>query len=198
MPSKRRSGGGTAKSEGRAASQTGPASIPAVAPISAEAVHGLRGPHLYNAVVGAAELKGIRLAGAGFEVKPKYFAMTEAEGEAIRLSYDREMSDYAFDDEVGLARATFTWRMSAELDTAKLVSTTASYVIVYSNLAGKDPKAAKSFIKRVGAFATYPYFRAFVSQLDWSADTRLPPMPVLRESVRPSDEPEDEQEKPPA
>jgi hypothetical protein len=37
----------------------------------------------------------------------------------------------------------------------------------------------KMFIDHVGKTATYAYFRALFAQLDWSANLRSPPLPVL-------------------
>ena len=61
-----------------------------------------------------------------------------------------------------------------------LLDITCSYFVVYSIDADLNEHAVHDFVKRVGQFATFPYFRAMVAHYNWEAGAELPTLPVLK------------------
>jgi hypothetical protein len=131
----------------------------------------------YNAVVAAATLAAVLLTELEFKHEP--VADTTAKRD---LHFGGEIVAVTFEPATGTATGMFQWWVEARHGAAVSLRLTAKYVVQYAGLVGQDEDAAKAFVAKVGRFASYPYFRALASQINWEAGANLPPMPVLRES----------------
>jgi preprotein translocase subunit SecB len=133
----------------------------------------------YNFVVKCAALDHVRLLNSKFDVKQSFFQ----EQGLPKLAYDVSTADTFFDKEQGIAFARIDLSVEAKRSRSKVLGCTAQYVIGYSGLEDCEEEAVALFLKRVGPFACYPYFRSLFASLDWAAGTRLPPLPVHRENA---------------
>lgn len=131
----------------------------------------------YNYVVKCASLEHIRLLDVSFEVQPEFFG---GEGKPS-LSYDVSNEQSFFDAEKGSAFAVVAIDVSGRRSRHKVLACKAKYVVGYSGLSGCDEEAVNVFLRRVGPFSAYPYFRSLFANLDWSAGTQLPPLPIHKE-----------------
>ncbi len=134
----------------------------------------------YSKVVDASELEGVTLLGLNFEVNPRFFG----ERDDSELGYDIDVVEQKYEVEASKAVAFIECAVYANINDDRVFNCDAKYVVVYSLAEKCDPEAVKIFLKRVAVFACYPYFRAVVANLDWSAGTNLPPMPVHREVTK--------------
>lgn len=136
----------------------------------------------YNAIVGAATLGDIKLVDLNFNVKTKYFD----ESKKAKASYDHEISEIHYDAESQTLGGMFSWRVTVEKGRSKALLVRAVYLVIYDNVPDVGAVHAEAYFRRVGRFATYPYFRTTVSQLSWASGAELPILPVLREPPRKS------------
>lgn len=131
----------------------------------------------YSKVVDASELQGVTLLGLTFQVNPRFFG----ERDDAELGYDIDAVEQKYEAEANKAIAFIECSVYATINDDRVFNCDAKYVVIYELSERCDPKAVQMFLKRVAVFACYPYFRAVVANLDWSAGTNLPPMPVHRE-----------------
>lgn len=137
----------------------------------------------YNNLVHEAELTDIRLVDLKFNAKPAYFAALRGEnegGKALVRAFDGKMSDIFYDKELSTLGGQFDWVTEVKVGGKKLLKVEARYLVVYGNVPSAPEKTRERYIQRVGKFATYPYYRALVSQISWESKTELPVMPVLK------------------
>jgi hypothetical protein len=138
----------------------------------------------YNRVVAQAELVSIDLAHCEFNVSDDYFAVRHAcqdGGEAPAFSYHNSIGEEHLDEEAGLASGKFDWFLSVSAQDAPLLKINAAFVVSYRNLQECRPEAVALFLRKVGRFASFPYFRSLVANLSWMSNANLPTLPVLRE-----------------
>ena len=139
----------------------------------------------YDAVVSNAELGDLFLQSSEFEMRPDYYSarnLTDSkEGHAINLSVEFSADDIFFDSEDGVVGGNFIWILRAKVGRKQLLKLKCVYVCFYTGLEGKNEGAAIAFLKRVGRFATYPYFRTFTSQISWCSGADLPILPLMKE-----------------
>jgi hypothetical protein len=144
----------------------------------------------YNAVVDRAELASISLIEVNFKVRPEHFADGER-SPAGKLRYGIAVEEASFNAETGCGGVFLDCEAASRKGRKNSVQCKAKYFVGYRNMVGCDEAAAKAFMSRVGRFTCYPYFRSLLATLNWSADTQLPALPVLREPVpgyrKPSD-----------
>lgn len=136
----------------------------------------------YGRVVDNAELSTVSLVSLNFAVHPSYFEKQEE----IQLGYEINVSEHNYNTEQGSVLAVVECSVSANVDDEPLFKCDASYVVGYALSQECDIEAVSAFVKRVGVFACYPYFRSIVANVDWAAGTHLPPMPVHREVKAPA------------
>lgn len=133
---------------------------------------------LYGKVVDAAELQAVTLVNLNFVVQPQFF---EKQAD-VSFGYDIDVVEENYDADTGGAIAIIDCAVYASINDEKLFNCEAKYIVVYALSETCDRNAVSSFLKRVSVFACYPYFRSIVASVDWAAGTRLPPMPVHRET----------------
>jgi len=134
----------------------------------------------YNEVVDRAALGSIRLLDLNFAIKPDCLAK-EDYGSNSKFAYGVSTKDIDFDSGSGRGGASFTCEATSSLGRVKAAHCKAVYYVSYRNMTGCEETATKAFMGRVGRFTCYPYFRALLATLDWSATAKLPTLPVLRE-----------------
>ena len=132
----------------------------------------------YNKVARAAKLRRIMLLRSNFAVQLDYFAVMDKEG-APKPTYGGNFANQTFDVKAGRASCEWTWTISARQNRRRLLSIEVTYLIVYAGLEGCIEEAVVRYLRRVGRFASYPYFRAHVSQLNWESGANLPILPTI-------------------
>ncbi|KQZ32163.1 hypothetical protein ASD50_13815 [Mesorhizobium sp. Root552] len=135
----------------------------------------------YHHVVDSAELVSISLIKSQFEVKPNFFSSEKARQ---NIGFDIDVSELDFSEEKGAVMAFLNASVESRIGKKRELLFRADYIVFYGGLVGASPEAVDAFVKRVAPFACYPYFRALFANHDWAANTRLPPLPVLREPVK--------------
>ena len=130
----------------------------------------------YNAAIGSVVLSDIKLVYMAFQVTPKYWAANLEH----KFSYGLKLDKFNFDQETGDALGVFECNVSSSIDSELVLTASASYLIVYSDLSGHTENTAKMLLEGVGGIAVYPYFRSLVATLSWNSGANLPPLPVLK------------------
>ncbi|MBM6397883.1 hypothetical protein JQC79_19205 [Ochrobactrum anthropi] len=135
----------------------------------------------YNAIVKEAELIDIRLVGFNFKMQPQYYEYTDGgkKGKS-KKSFGVEISPVNYDPDTTSLGSEFEWRLEVTGGKRKLLTITANYFVVYGNVPAVGAEHHKTFMQRVGRFATFPYFRSLVSQMSWESKAELPILPVLK------------------
>lgn len=143
----------------------------------------------YNEVVASAELGDISLVNANFSLDTEYFAKrSEAEeGEgSIEFLKNLKIQELTYEEKEGFVGASFNWSLEVKSKRKQLLKLDCEYICYYTNVPGMDREVVEVFMKRVGRFATYPYFRSLASQMSWASGTDLPLLPVLKERIKSS------------
>jgi hypothetical protein len=136
----------------------------------------------YNKVVEAAELLAVNLVEIAMSVKPSYFSYSIAE---LKLVYTVEVDKVLSDDNMNSAMAMVNFEVKSKHGKTKHLVCKAQYMVAYTGLKGCETTEVDKFISRVAIFACYPYFRAVFANLNWSAGTNLPPLPIYKEPIVP-------------
>lgn len=134
----------------------------------------------YNKVVDCADISSVQLIHIEFNVLPRYYS--NQKDQAIGYEVNTEDSYYNAGD--GFAACLVSFKVEAKDDEGSNLECSARYTVSYRIAQPCDEKAVKTYLKRVGVFACYPYFRGLFANLDWSANTRLPPLPVHKENIK--------------
>ena len=134
----------------------------------------------YNDVAGAAELAQIMLVSSNFEVKPEFWKAKKEDSDKIKHIYDWDILQYDYDQKEGSAMSRIIFVIHLKYGRKIVLDINCSYLIIYKGIPDKHPEAVEMFMKRIGRFAAYPYFRTHVSQLSWESNTKLPILPTIR------------------
>jgi len=130
----------------------------------------------YNKAARLAQLSSIVLEKVDFRVLP---AALRVEAAALKRELNVETELLRYDSNDGDCIATISWDIILRDKRKKVAWCKASYVVFYYDLKSFSEDIIKMFIDNVGKTATYAYFRALYAQLDWSANLRSPPLPVM-------------------
>jgi hypothetical protein len=139
----------------------------------------------YDAVVAKAELREIKLIGLNFNIKPKFFAEADLESSdkkagSLNSTFESTFPTAFYDSKDSYLGGQINWSAVVKKGRSKIVSIEAVYLILYSGVPEVEEEHALAFLRRVGRFATYPYFRALVSRLSSESGLDLPILPVLK------------------
>lgn len=134
----------------------------------------------YNDVVDRAEISAVQLLNIDFDVSPRYYANERKEN---IIGYEVRTEESFYDQKEGFAACLVSFDVEAKDDEGPTLECKARYTVSYRISKPCDEKSVKVFLDRVGVFACYPYFRGLFANLDWAANTRLPPLPVHKENV---------------
>ena len=77
----------------------------------------------------------------------------------------------------------FQWHAEVKIKRRSCLRIKSEYLLVYSGLKGKDYMHVEYFFRKVGRFATYPYFRSHFSHHTSESGLVIPPLPTLSERV---------------
>ena len=132
----------------------------------------------YNKLVSSARLRALILENVDFKIKPEALSAEKAALKRQLVPKTKIMS-LGLDD--GTCMANVIWEVSFKLKNKNVVRCSASYIISYDGVQDScTADAVTVFLENVGKVATYAYFRALYSQLDWSATLGSDPLPVIQ------------------
>lgn len=137
---------------------------------------------LYNQVVACAELSNIQLIHINFDVQPRYFLEEPDDEDEANLGYEISVDETHYEPSEGMAACMMSFDVSAGDSQGAALQCKAKYAVSYRMGEVCDEQAVETFLRRVGVFACYPYFRGLFAQIDWAANTHLPPLPIHKES----------------
>jgi hypothetical protein len=136
----------------------------------------------YSKVSLSARLQDIKLIGSSYFVRPEIFVVS-TDLEKMDLRFSGECEHYSFDEDEGICFGHFLWTALIKSGRKSCLKLKAEYLLLYSNLEGCDANHVNFFFKKVGRFATYPYFRSHFSHHTSETGIAMPPLPVLQERV---------------
>lgn len=131
----------------------------------------------YNKVARAVQLLRISLISSRFFILPEFFFGQS--DQAPKLNFQAKMANPKFDAENGTASCEWEWGMTAEAAEKVTFNLEATYLLAYGALKDCDFEAIQFYMRRVGRFTAYPYFRAKVSQLSWESGANIPILPSI-------------------
>jgi hypothetical protein len=134
----------------------------------------------YNDVVSNAELVDIKLTSSSFRVEAEYFVGSDADR---KLEVLGSPSWTQHDTEQRIVVGGFDWKVTCRCSRKVVLSIKASYLVAYELKAPSEEKYADRFVRNVGKFAVYPYFRNLVAQYSAAASAELPLLPVLKQRI---------------
>lgn len=134
----------------------------------------------YDLIVERANLLDIRMNGLDFNIVPDYYQFEKNNFDNVKFTFEGSFNHINFNRESGILFGEIEWTCKAKNKNRNLLKINATYLIVYIDIPSVSDDPAEGFLKKVGRFATYPYFRSTVSQLSWSSEANIPIMPVLK------------------
>lgn len=136
----------------------------------------------YNKVSRAAQLREIKLIASTYMVRPEAFEVAQ-DLENLRNNFSGVCTDFICDAEEGLAWGRFQWVAEIKSGRRACLKLSSEYLVLYSNIHQCDEPHVEAYFRKVGRFATYPYFRATFSHNIGETGILLPPLPTLSERV---------------
>ena len=131
---------------------------------------------LYNETVRKANLLDIYLSKLEFDVDRVQLSKSPEPS----LNYGSAIDRFLYDQETGSFLVSVKWRVDMKHGRKSVSKCVAIYDIMYDGLVTSNDEVLKIFADNVATSATYSYFRSLFATLDWSAQLRLPPLPVLK------------------
>lgn len=131
--------------------------------------------NLYNRVVREARLVQILLTKVNFQVDRNLFGLENA-----KLVYGGKTSYFKYDQESSSCSIGINWSVKMQSGKRSAVKCTANYDIIYDGFTVNNEEVLQIFADNVARAATYSYFRSLYASLDWAAELRSPPLPVLK------------------
>lgn len=136
----------------------------------------------YNKVSRSAQLREIKLIASNYMVRPEAFAAAQ-ELESLKNSFSGVCTDFICDADEGLAWGRFQWVAEIKSGRRACLKLSSEYLVLYSDVHDCDGQHVEAYFRKVGRFATYPYFRATFSHNIGETGILLPPLPTLTERV---------------
>lgn len=134
----------------------------------------------YKELTVAARLQDIRLISSDYVIRPEVF---EALEDLENMVFSGAPTGFHFDSETGLMIGNYRWAAEVKLGRRKVLKLTSEYLVAYTGMASFEERYVRMYFKKVGRFATYPYFRSDFSHHSSSSGIMLPPLPSLNERV---------------
>lgn len=131
---------------------------------------------LYNEVVDQANLRKLLLSDVSFKINREMDVSSEKPRKAI----DGRMVSFSKDPESNAIAATIEWSITMKVGRKLYAKCIAVYHVIYDGFSIEDEEILELFAFNVGRPATYTYFRSLFATLDWAAELRLPPLPVMK------------------
>lgn len=130
---------------------------------------------LYNKAASEARLEKLMLSDLTFKVNRELESATTKPS----MAFDSQLIAFSYDDTAKAAAATIEWSATQRVGRKIFSKCTAQYHIIYSGFSIGDEDIIARFVFNVGRPATYTYFRSLFATLDWAAELRNPPLPVV-------------------
>jgi hypothetical protein len=141
----------------------------------------------YNAVVQGAKLLDIRMTSSRFEAKSDYFLLREREKNEnkslMTLGMEDELSKCTYVRDEGLMFGELSWHAYSKAGKKRILYVKSDYLVVYSSGTDLEERYVEAFLRNVGKFATFPYFRALVATYSAASSADLPILPVLKQPI---------------
>jgi hypothetical protein len=131
----------------------------------------------YNKLVDSARLLALILEKVDFKIQPNALNADKSELKR-RLFPKTKIMSTGLDD--GTCVANIIWEVDIKRKNKNVVKCIASYIISYQGVKDCSADGVTVFLENVGKVATYAYFRALYSQLDWGANLNSEPLPVIQ------------------
>ena len=132
---------------------------------------------MYNRAVREARLVTILLSGTTFKVTREN---TPSEEDEIVPSYKGVLKEVSYQKEFGACLIQIEWQVQVKVHRKQFVKCTATYDIIYDGFKEASEEIVSLLAENVAKPASYAYFRALYANLDWSADLRFPPLPIIK------------------
>lgn len=136
----------------------------------------------YSKVSCAARLREIKLIASSYMVRPEAFEAAQDPNE-LKNSFSGKCIDFIFDANDGLAWGRFQWVAEIKAGRKACLKLSSEYLVLYSDIFECDELHVEAYFRKIGRFATYPYFRATFSHNIGETGILLPPLPTLSERV---------------
>lgn len=131
---------------------------------------------LYNQVVTDARLRKLMLSDLTFKVNREL----DVSSSKPTMQFEGILAAFSFDAEAKAIAATIEWIATQKQGRKVYSKCAAQYHIIYDGFTVEDEDILERFAFNVGRPATYTYFRALFASLDWAAELRNPPLPVVK------------------
>ncbi|MGY4399376.1 hypothetical protein [Bradyrhizobium sp. USDA 3315] len=132
----------------------------------------------YNQAVRKARLVTLTLRSVNFTVNREILDADDDDAD-VKPTYGGRVKQVAFDTKEGNLLCTVEWTVDFKYKRKRFVKCAADYDVAYGNLMDFDESTAVLLAENVARPASYAYFRALFANLDWSAELRSPPLPVI-------------------
>lgn len=133
-------------------------------------------PVAYNRLVAHATVQGIRLIGTRFDVSPKALSSDRSKW-SYRL-HDELVASHC-DEEALQLRGEYIYEATCISSRSRMVKVTGRYLATFGLSSACAADAGDSYLRNVGRFACYPYFRALFATLTDQCGLLLPPLPII-------------------
>lgn len=137
----------------------------------------------YNEIARVARLREVRLFESDYSLKLNFLSDIECyESRDAVYMFVGKCKHVAL-SESGVCIGVFAWTADVKVGRTKALKASAEYIVVYSELEGRDEEYVKLFFEKVGKFTSFPYFRSHVAHLTSASALHLPPLPSLTDRV---------------
>lgn len=134
----------------------------------------------YNRAVRQANLVTILLSKIDFKVNREIKRPVKSDERKSTPSYGGKLVKFQFNEEAKAFIASVAWTVELKVGRQTYSKCVAHYDVIYNGFSDIDEEIVELFAENVARPATYTYFRALFASLDWSAELRLPPLPVIK------------------
>lgn len=148
---------------------------------AATAAHSKVSASQYSEAVDAAEIIDIRLIKSEFVVEPEGLSRERSQW---KQSYDFQVRDVAFDGTRNLLNGLVVGDAVCKVGRKRIIGLKCRYLVAYVVSGSPTEAAAIAFVRRVAAFAAYPYFRSHFADVCSQSGIVLPPLPIMKEPKR--------------
>jgi|HigsolmetaAR203D_1030402.scaffolds.fasta_scaffold14164_1 hypothetical protein len=131
---------------------------------------------LYNKTVREAVLRKLLLESVNFNVDRA--RLMDAKERSLRL--DGQVSKFDIIESSSICVVGVKWRAEIKDGRKVVARCVADYTVVYSGFTEINREVMLIFADNIARSATFAYFRALFSSLDWAAELRLPPLPMFK------------------
>jgi hypothetical protein len=131
----------------------------------------------YNRAVREAQLVALFLSRVDFKVKRENML---DHNQPPRLSYSSGRKNFTFEKTRGACFISIQWHVEIKTGRKQIAKCSAVYDLIYDGFTTTDEEIIKLFAKNVAESTSYTYFRALYASLDWSAELRSPPLPIIK------------------